>query len=114
LEEEGIAAHYNVLEAFPGFAAAVIIALATNVNETLVAKLAVIFVTLRIAYHFVYLTNIAAWLRSTIWVASWFVVLSLFLLPFYPTLYATPPAKFVGEDISRLFNNLIKQSGLKL
>lgn len=61
-----VAGHYNAYEAFPLFAAAVLVVIATEQVTVLNQWLAVSFVTLRIVFHTLYLLN---WdkLRSLIW-----------------------------------------------
>lgn len=61
-----VAGHYNAYEAFPLFAAAVLLVIVTEQLTALNTTLAVSFVGLRIAYQVFYLTN---WdkLRSLVW-----------------------------------------------
>ena len=61
-----VAGHYNAYEAFPLFAAAVLVVIATEQVTILNQWLAVSFVALRIVFHTLYLLN---WdkLRSLIW-----------------------------------------------
>lgn len=61
-----VAGHYNAYEAFPLFAAAVLLVIATDQVNTLNQWLAVGFIGFRIAYHVLYLAN---WdkLRSLVW-----------------------------------------------
>ncbi|WP_417658629.1 MAPEG family protein [Pseudidiomarina sp.] len=61
-----VAGHYNAYEAFPLFAAAVLLVIVAEQITALNITLAVSFVGLRIAYHVFYLTN---WdkLRSLVW-----------------------------------------------
>lgn len=61
-----VAGHYNAYEAFPLFAAAVLVVIATEQVTVFNQWLAVSFVTLRIVFHTLYLLN---WdkLRSLIW-----------------------------------------------
>ncbi len=62
-------AHLNSFEAFPPFAAAVVIAhLAHNANGT-IDRLAMAFVVLRIAYGFAYIANRPT-IRSLLWTAA--------------------------------------------
>jgi uncharacterized MAPEG superfamily protein len=61
-----VAGHYNAYEAFPLFAAAVLLVIATNqITETNV-WFAVAFVVLRVIFHLLYIAN---WdkLRSLVW-----------------------------------------------
>ncbi|MBY6063439.1 hypothetical protein CWI80_02680 [Pseudidiomarina sediminum] len=61
-----VAGHYNAYEAFPLFAAAVLVVIATEQVTLLNQWLAVSFIGLRIVFHTLYLLN---WdkLRSLIW-----------------------------------------------
>src|SRR5699024_275151 len=68
-------AQLNALEAFPPFAAAVIIAGLTGASAVAVNILALLFIVFRIAYSVCYIRNLAA-ARSMIWGwAMLFVVL---------------------------------------
>lgn len=61
-----VAGHYNAYEAFPLFAAAVLLVIATAQVSPLNQWLAVGFIVFRILYHILYLAN---WdkLRSLVW-----------------------------------------------
>ncbi|RUO56040.1 MAPEG family protein [Pseudidiomarina homiensis] len=61
-----VAGHYNAYEAFPLFAAAVLVVIATDQVTELNQWLAVGFISFRILYHVLYLAN---WdkLRSLVW-----------------------------------------------
>ncbi len=61
-----VAGHYNAYEAFPLYAAAVLLVMITNQVNSLNLTLAVGFVVLRILYHLLYIAN---WdkLRSLVW-----------------------------------------------
>lgn len=61
-----VAGHYNAFEAFPLFAAAVLVVIATDTVSAQSQYLAIGFVALRISYHILYLAN---WdkLRSLVW-----------------------------------------------
>mgnify|MGYP000625111799 CR=1 FL=1 len=61
-----VAGHYNAFEAFPLFAAAVLLVIATGQTGALNQWLAVGFVVCRVLYHILYLAN---WdkLRSLVW-----------------------------------------------
>lgn len=61
-----VAGHYNAYEAFPLFAAAVLLVIATAQVSPLNQWLAVGFIVFRIMYHILYLAN---WdkLRSLVW-----------------------------------------------
>ncbi|MFC0444478.1 MAPEG family protein [Pseudidiomarina halophila] len=61
-----VAGHYNAYEAFPLFAAAVLLVIATGHVGIVNQWLAVAFVGLRILYHVLYLANRDK-LRSLVW-----------------------------------------------
>ena len=67
----------NSFEAFPPFAAAVIIAHLCKGAAALADEFALAFVLLRVAYGLAYLANTAL-LRSVLWVAAQGCVLALF------------------------------------
>ncbi len=71
------AAEANSLEAFPFFAAAVIIAHLTNAPQDRLDLLAVFFVVARIAYVVCYLVDLH-WLRSAVWFAGYAACLAIF------------------------------------
>jgi uncharacterized MAPEG superfamily protein len=72
------AAEANSLEAFPFFAAAVIIAHLTNAPQDRLDLLAVFFVLARIAYVVCYLVDLH-WLRSAVWFAGYAACLAIFI-----------------------------------
>ena len=72
-------AHLNALEAFPAFAAAVIIAQLQHVATSTVDTLALGFVAMRVLHAVFYLLDKAA-LRSTAWALGFLCVISLFVL----------------------------------
>jgi len=61
-----VAGHYNAYEAFPFYAAAILLVIATNQITPFNISLAVSFIVFRIAYHIFYIVN---WdkLRSLVW-----------------------------------------------
>ncbi len=63
------AAHLNSFEAFPLFAAAVIVAQMTAANQGRIDILALSFIGLRVLYGILYLANQAP-LRSLVWLAA--------------------------------------------
>jgi uncharacterized MAPEG superfamily protein len=71
-------AHLNAFEAFPPFAAAVIIAQQAHVTQSAVDGLALAFVGFRIVHGVCYLMNWAG-LRSLIWSAGFVCIIGLFL-----------------------------------
>lgn len=73
------AAHYNSLEAFAPFAAAVLIAHFAHADSLWVARLAVVFILSRILYVVFYIADFPN-LRSTIWGIGILAVLGIFAL----------------------------------
>lgn len=73
------AAQSNGYEIFPLFAAAVLIAHATNANMQWVNVAAVIFVISRIVFSYLYITNLAT-LRSLAWFVGLLSIIALFVL----------------------------------
>lgn len=73
-------AQQNALEAFPPFAAGVIIAHQVGgMAQGTIDMLAIIFVLARLAYGFIYMANLGA-LRSLVWAVGFVVTLLLFIL----------------------------------
>jgi len=70
-------AQLNSFEAFPAFAAAVLIARGSDANPALVDALALSFIALRVAYGVCYLANWAT-ARSIVWTAALACVIGLF------------------------------------
>ncbi|MFY9179140.1 MAG: MAPEG family protein [Venatoribacter sp.] len=68
----------NSFEAFPAFAAAVIIAHLQEVSQGTINFFAVSFIIFRIAYAYAYLTD-KAQLRSIVWGLGFICVISLFI-----------------------------------
>ena len=73
-------AHQNHFEAFPPFAAGVILAEMAHASQHLITTLAVAFIALRILYTFIYIGNVAA-VRTLVWSAGlgccvWLIILS--------------------------------------
>ena len=80
LQGQSKRAHYaqlNSFEAFPPFAAGVIIAHLAQVQQSNITILAVLFVIFRILYGLCYITNQST-LRSTTWFGGFFCVIALF------------------------------------
>ncbi|MCP4895630.1 MAG: MAPEG family protein [bacterium] len=73
-----VAAHLNSFEAFPGFAAAVVIAHLASADPVWSSWFAVVFVTSRIAYISFYLANSHV-LRSLVWSLGWGATVLLFV-----------------------------------
>lgn len=72
------AAHLNSFEAFPLFAAAVLVAHAGAADTARINLLAMIFIGLRVGYGIAYLLDIAA-LRSLLWLAALGCTVAIFL-----------------------------------
>ena len=72
------AAHLNAFEAFPPFAAGVIIAHLARVPQTRIDALAVAFVAARFAYPWLYYADRAS-LRSIVWGVGFLCVIGLFV-----------------------------------
>lgn len=70
-------AQLNSFEAFPPFAAAVLIAQMAHAPQSMVNTLALVFVVLRMAYVLCYITDKAT-LRSIMWLAALGCVVGLF------------------------------------
>ncbi|MEO5693512.1 MAG: MAPEG family protein [Usitatibacter sp.] len=70
-------AHQNHFEAFPAFAAAVIIAHLAGAPQLTVDIIAGIFIAARVAYTFAYIAD-AHLLRSTLWFVGFACIIALF------------------------------------
>jgi len=71
-------AHLNSFEAFPAFAAGVIIAQLTGVSHQLITSFATAFILFRILYGICYLNNQSS-LRSLAWLCGFSCVILLFI-----------------------------------
>jgi uncharacterized MAPEG superfamily protein len=71
-------AQQNAYEAFPPFAAGVIIAHLTNTPQNVIDTLAVIFIVARIAHGILYI-NDKHMLRSLVWLVGFGATIALFL-----------------------------------
>jgi len=72
-------AHRNHLEAFPFFAAAVLIGAFTHVAQVWLDRVALAFIALRIAYTLAYLADRPS-LRSLVWTAAYGCCVALFVM----------------------------------
>jgi uncharacterized MAPEG superfamily protein len=72
-------AHLNSFEAFPAFAASVIIAHLAGASEASITLLAVSFIVFRLLYGICYMTDQAS-LRSLVWFGGFGCMISLFIL----------------------------------
>jgi uncharacterized MAPEG superfamily protein len=77
-----LGAHSNGLEAFPFFAAAVLLAEFRHVPQVRLDELALAFVALRIVYVGVYLSNLAS-ARSIVWALALACNIWIFFLPMF-------------------------------
>ncbi|MAD45706.1 MAG: hypothetical protein CMI02_19520 [Oceanospirillaceae bacterium] len=68
----------NSFEAFPAFAAAVIIAHLSGGDQSRIDMLAMAFIVIRVIYGITYLANMAT-LRSVVWMAGMVTVIALFV-----------------------------------
>jgi uncharacterized MAPEG superfamily protein len=75
-----VAVHLNTIEAFPGFAAAVLVAHAGGADPAWSARLAVGFVVARLVYPALYIGDVHLG-RSLVWGAGYAATVALFLLP---------------------------------
>ncbi|MGO4761032.1 MAPEG family protein [Cupriavidus sp. 2KB_3] len=75
-------AHRNHFEAFPFFAAGVLIATHMSAPQARIDELAMVFVVARILYTVCYLTDRAT-LRTLCWTIGFLTVIGLFLLPVF-------------------------------
>ncbi|KAA5602456.1 MAPEG family protein [Blastochloris sulfoviridis] len=74
------AAHLNHYEAFPLFAAAVLVAATQGAPMATVNALAGAVVTARLLYTACYIADLAT-LRSLVWLAGWGLTIAIFVLP---------------------------------
>ena len=75
------AAHLNGFEAFPAFAAAVVIAQISGADPVWSTRLAVAFIIARVLYTPLYIFDLDL-LRSAVWTLGFMATCGLFLLPF--------------------------------
>ena len=75
-----LGAHQNGIEAFPFFAAAVLLAEFRACPQNLINELALLFVIVRIAYVFTYIGNRPT-LRSILWSIGFGINIAIFFLP---------------------------------
>ena len=80
IRSRALGAHQNGIEAFPFFAAAVLLAEFRAAPQYLVDELAVLFLIVRIAYVFTYLGNRPT-LRTILWSIGFAINVSIFFLP---------------------------------
>ena len=75
-----LGAHQNGIEAFPFFAAAVLLAEFRACPQNLINELAVLFMIVRISYVFTYIGNRPT-LRSILWSIGFAINLGIFFMP---------------------------------
>jgi len=75
-----LGAHQNGIEAFPFFAAAVLLAEFRGAPQNLINELAVLFVIVRVAYVLTYVGNRPR-LRSILWNIGFVINVAIFFLP---------------------------------
>src|ERR1700752_5016044 len=80
LRARALGAHQNGIEAFPFFAAAVLLAEFREAPQNLINELAVLFLIVRIAYVFTYLGDRPR-LRSILWNIGFAINIAIFFLP---------------------------------
>ena len=80
IRTRALGAHQNGLEAFPFFAAAVLLAEFRAGPQRLIDELAILFLIVRIAYVFTYLGNRPR-LRSILWNIGFAINVAIFFLP---------------------------------
>ena len=80
IARRALGAHQNGIEAFPFFAAAVLLAEFRTGPQRLIDDLAVLFLIVRIAYVFTYLGNRPT-LRSILWSLGFAINLAIFFMP---------------------------------
>lgn len=78
-KKRAFAAHLNSFEAFPFFAAAVIIATLAKASPAMIDGLAITFIVARIAYIWCYVTDQAS-LRSLVWMVGLGATVALFVV----------------------------------
>jgi uncharacterized MAPEG superfamily protein len=80
LAARALGAHQNGIEAFPFFAAAVLLAEFRACPQSLINELAILFVIVRIAYVFTYIGNRPT-LRSILWSIGFAINIAIFFMP---------------------------------
>lgn len=77
-----VAAHLNGFEAFPAFAAAVLVAVAAGADPVWTTRLSIAFVVARALYLPLYVFDLDR-VRSMVWTVGFGVTVGLFLLPVF-------------------------------
>ena len=80
IRARALGAHQNGIEAFPFFAAAVLLAEFRGAPQNLINELAILFVIVRVAYVLTYIGNRPR-LRSILWNVGFTINAAIFFLP---------------------------------
>jgi uncharacterized MAPEG superfamily protein len=80
IRARALGAHQNGIEAFPFFAAAILLAEFRSAPQNLINELAVLFLIVRIAYVLTYIGNRPR-LRSILWNIGFTINIAIFFLP---------------------------------
>jgi uncharacterized MAPEG superfamily protein len=80
IRARALGAHQNGIEAFPFFAAAVLLAEFRACPQRLIDELAILFLIVRVAYVFTYLGNRPT-LRSILWSIGFTINIAIFFMP---------------------------------
>jgi uncharacterized MAPEG superfamily protein len=80
LSQRALGAHQNGIEAFPFFAAAVLLAEFRVAPQNLINELSILFVIVRSAYVLTYVGDRPA-LRSILWALGFVITAAIFFLP---------------------------------
>ena len=80
IRARALGAHQNGIEAFPFFAAAVLLAEFHAAPQNRINELAILFLIVRIAYVFTYIGNRPR-LRSILWSIGFLINVAIFFLP---------------------------------
>jgi len=80
IRARALGAHQNGIEAFPFFAAAVLLAEFRGAPQNLINELSVLFVIVRSAYVLTYLGDRPS-LRSILWALGFLITAAIFFLP---------------------------------
>ncbi|NPU11042.1 MAPEG family protein [Bradyrhizobium sp. 83012] len=84
IRERALGAHQNGIEAFPFFAAAVLLAEFRAAPQNLTDELSVLFVIVRVAYVLTYIGDRPS-LRSILWAIGFLITTGIFFLPLLRT-----------------------------
>ncbi|MGJ4910663.1 MAPEG family protein [Bradyrhizobium sp. HKCCYLS2033] len=80
IRERALGAHQNGIEAFPFFAAAVLLAEFRGAPQNLINELSVLFLIVRVAYVLTYVGDRPS-LRSILWAIGFLITVGIFFLP---------------------------------